>query len=280
MQLLKFAKDLGQSISFDDLLKLARKRPFACISAVTPYNINNPTERHKATRKLAFSLARFDYFRVKGCWLDEDGNPQEEESYVVLGSPYRGIKEQKAFEKAMVNLCREYDQDAVLIVTGIENLEDLNFDILNKRYDEYSVFTDPRFLSSPTQDDYQYHELIKNQETPIIIYSLYAKYLDKEGNVTQEFNNVTPKHIGKYFTEIGYGSKAHKFTLLANKITSNDFVLKFTPLSKTETYQIDSVSGKSYDDRVKYLEKNQQSPKYQELKQSMLNSLLTFLGKN
>ena len=308
------AKDLGSALSLEDVVKLAHRQPVGMISAITEDNSNDPKAREEATHNLEVTIAdRYDFFRVYGGWVNSDGSESTEESFVVLGSLYSEDSTDKHneivlnnFKKDMIKWCGEFKQQAVLIISKAEDISRLSPEILEKRDDAYRVFSDPRFLKVLTREEYRdmkdsledaqkilsnpeyteqfeewqlsgevntFLEYVKEAGTHKL-YSLEAKYYDSNGNVTMEFNNVTPKQIGQYFTSLAREIGAKRFTILAHNLR---YVAKRLQWNPRQKYILREVTSSK--DRYGYILSNRKGINYDRVYKSELRNILEYLGK-
>ena len=257
----KYAKDLGSGLTFDDVIKLANQRPIGMISAITEENGNDPEAREQATKELEIAISgKYDYFTVFGGWVNSDGSESTEESFIVLGEEYWDDDKDLSgrhnetnylyFKKNMIEWCKEFKQNAVLVISRAEDVSELNPRLLEMRDDAYRVFSDPRFMKILKPQEYremkdnaedavkvltnpEYEELFKeyNLEGEVNafleynkqvgthkLYSLEAAYYDKDGKMTSHFNNVTPQQVGQYFTSLAREIGANRFTILSHNL--------------------------------------------------------------
>lgn len=266
----------GQKIStvdtFDKVINLAKTNIIGCVSACrfykdkTPEEINKLNEQQTKNLDLEISDSYYDYFETFGGWVNpENGSTTEETSFIVIGPKYEYQDQVDEFRDKMIDWCGRYGQWAVLIIDKIyeDDLDDIQ---LHDRYLTYRNFYDPKFRMSDYADDDErveemsvYNDLQKTEHVDIT--QVEAYYLDADGDVVKYYNNVSPKHIGQYFTQLARHQGASRFTLLASTYLRHGYI-RTTPRSE---YIMSSLSSEEIEDKI-------YSQRESELYKRLLNS--------
>ncbi len=209
--------------SFADVLNIAKTNPICCISAITDVNRNDPEKRSYDTKRLESDIAAdYDYIPVLGGWVDPKYGESTEESFIVIGYDY-DKQNPDIFKDWMIHLCGKYDQWAVLIIDKVYD-DDISDDMKSRRMDQYRLFSDPKYSDRDlnkseykSQRDMHERLMVTND---LDLYQIHGVYYDRNGNITDEFYNVSPRQIGDYFTQLAPGAR---FTLMASQIVRPKF---------------------------------------------------------
>ena len=251
-------KILSKKLTFkgmDTILRLGHIMQLAFISAVNDENRDIPELRKEQTDKLESYIARrWDYLTSFGGWVEYPKDPETgkedktklgkdtiEETFIVLGEPYIADEESKRkFIKDMCDLCGKYNQWAVMILEGVEKIDEVSFKQLKDRYDAYSVFGNPKYIEEEIREEMKNtygdelersFNCIEQRILPIAIYRVDANYYDSEGTVLKHYENVSTSRIADYFTTIFRDVNAPKFTFIADDIK---YYSKFQPNNISE----------------------------------------------
>ena len=251
-------KVLSKRLTFkgmDTILRLGHIMQLAFISAVTEKNRNKPKLRKKKTEELESEIARkWDYLTSFGGWVEYPKDPKTkkedktkpgrdtiEESFIVLGEPYISDEESKQkFIKDMCELCKKYGQWAVMILEGVEQIDEVTFKQLKDRYDAYSVFGNPEYIKKKMRkqmkDIYgdeieRSFNCIEQRVLPMAIYRVDANYYSPENVVLKHYENVSTSRIADYFTTVFRDVNAPKFTFIADDI---EYHSRFQPTNIRE----------------------------------------------
>lgn len=218
-------KQVDTNAAFDTIINIAKTHIVGCISACTVDEDltmeENESKNLENTEKLRLDLDRFsyDYFETLGGWVEPDGTESEETSFIVIGPKYEYTDVAVKFVKRMTKLCGKYDQWAVMIIDWVDPTE-VSDEIMHNRYDAYRTFYHNDFRSDEAdkslleEESDVYKDLESNEY--LQIHPLNAYYLDRYCKRIKQYNNVTPNHIGQFFTQLARNNGAERMTLLAS----------------------------------------------------------------
>lgn len=219
----------NSEVSISDLRKLieyAYIAPLCIMSANRPeYTIEENIERDKLLE--AIIASSYDYVITSGAWENPDGSYGDEPSFIVIGPEYTKNRTD-GFIKFCQRMCAEFGQDAVLYISSTEDASKLSNEILKNRYDAYAAFYDPDFIEEKDkyydensyanyEDDKEISNLLRNSSAKPV-FQLHGEYKDRNWNTIQEYNNIIPDQIGRYFTKLARMNGASKFSLMASTI--------------------------------------------------------------
>lgn len=243
----KSGQDLNNKYTPEDVVRLANYQSILCVSATVcdferfPADEKirliesgiSPSEYSKdATQRLKDELAQsnYNYIETVGGWVDPTTKAETiETSFIVLGPNYDEDYQHRKdlFKNWAVSLCNRYHQWAVLIIDDAEDVDgisELQMDIRKELYAKFHNDTDYMTEDFKQQMDYtnawdEYYAVKQDLESKKLInggiYHLHGVYYDKYGGVVKEFNNMSSKAIGNFFTQLARHQGADRFTMLA-----------------------------------------------------------------
>ena len=280
--------------SIEDILRLGNVCQLAFISAVNPQNADNTELRLSKTRELEGKIASgYNYYTNFGGWVEYPENSETgeedktkpgiettEESFIVVGKPHSDSEYQKnLFRQHMCKLASDFDQWAVMIVDGVEKIEEVTYKQLKDRYDAYAVFSDPKFIEEAYREEIRESygdetekafECITQKILPFSIYRAEANYFSPSGKKLKHYENISTVQVADFFTTLNRDSKAHKFTFIADNVR---YIQKFTPHNVFEGKML------PYNKRIHHISENRKTLAYKhtECINKVRNAIISFI---
>lgn len=235
--------------TFEKLMKLAHKQVICAVSAnIYDFDILPPDIRNKIVTRYStvdeynefatdsldkeLALSQYKYFETFGGWVEPDtGKTVTESSFIVLGPEYDfnyfgADNSVESFRQWAIGLCKKYHQWAVLVIDGGEDIDSVPDSVMKDRIRYYRRFYDKNYMTdeyrrafeedNDLQDEYNAVERDLKNENDYKLYSVRGTYYDEDGKVVKEYNNITSRQIGNFFTQLARHQGADSFTLTAD----------------------------------------------------------------
>ena len=214
--------------NLSDVLRLSQTRPLCCVSAITD-ELQKQSIRtmQAATDELETRISDYNYVPIYGGWI-EDNVETTELGFMVLGGDlcYSNTDAMQLFIDKMIKIGKDFGQHAVLIIDNIAAHTEYDTDNspLGRAY-FYSKFNrhpDIAYDEWEAQQQNVVRDLGAHPDTRL--HELHGIYYDcNNGNITNEFNNVSDRQIGSFFTQF-ISNLDEKFTLLASTQICSKYV--------------------------------------------------------
>lgn len=228
----------GEKLKVNDLsqiLKVAENHSLCCISAITEANSSDDIARKRATSDLEGEIASsYDYVSIYGGWVDSNNEDTVEESFIVIGPKYKNMDEPFAIS---------YNKRI---------LADFKYNMVGlcRKFHQAAIL----IITYAEKDDF---------------HNINGYWLNKSGNITNVFHNISSKQIGDYFSTIARDAGAQRFTLMSSTMIYSS---AYIPRNQAYVNMVRTLSkSMSLKDRKKCIRAQKENTYYKKLNECKYN---------